>query len=417
MSRRTASWLLLFVAALTIGGVWLVSASGTFGSFGTNDFIEYWTAYGAGRGGANPYSASQMLREQRGLGWRQDVPLMMWNPPWTLFLFAPILTFSFETASKLFLLLNIVCIVLAAKLGSDVVAEKDAPAVPPWQAVLAVLVSFPVWNTLHVGQMSLVLTVAVFALWRALRTSDLLSGPVALALLSIKPHLFLLPALIILWVNVRRRALLRLIPRGVLLNLLLLFCVQLFAPAAVRGWLGRLRGVVVAEDVSAQLVGVFDWRSATLVGGISGMIPGLTEGGHKALMVLISGAAAVALLLCLKVYGNRFRFASWAAPVTCLSIATAPFGWVFDASATVLAQLRVLALRNGAAGDPGKRREATTFLLTFGVIQLTALAVYHAKLLRLHHEFFLYPVVMFLVSLLAELRLGRVREKGAALDD
>ena len=74
---------------------------------GTNDFIEYWSAYQLFLGDKNPYDPVLMLEIQRSLKDSVTTPLMMWNPPWLLFFMAPILSFSFGTAASLWFAMNL----------------------------------------------------------------------------------------------------------------------------------------------------------------------------------------------------------------------------------------------------------------------------------------------------------------------
>lgn len=54
------------------------------------DFVEYWTVSRLLLQHQNPYSLPEVFQIQRELGWRQPVPLIPLNPPWTLPLFTPL---------------------------------------------------------------------------------------------------------------------------------------------------------------------------------------------------------------------------------------------------------------------------------------------------------------------------------------
>ena len=48
------------------------------------DFVAYWTAAHLLLAHHNPYSLGEVFRFQQGLGWREPIPLIALNPPWTL---------------------------------------------------------------------------------------------------------------------------------------------------------------------------------------------------------------------------------------------------------------------------------------------------------------------------------------------
>jgi len=63
------------------------------------DFIAYWTAAHLLVAHQNPYSLGEVFRFQQRLGWREPIPLVALNPPWTLPFFAPLgLTQSYALA-------------------------------------------------------------------------------------------------------------------------------------------------------------------------------------------------------------------------------------------------------------------------------------------------------------------------------
>ena len=59
------------------------------------DFIEYWSASRVLVQGGNPYDSAELLAAQRGAGWVDPKPIMMWNPPWTFPLLIPFSMLSF----------------------------------------------------------------------------------------------------------------------------------------------------------------------------------------------------------------------------------------------------------------------------------------------------------------------------------
>lgn len=54
------------------------------------DFVEYWTAAHLLTNHQNPYSIPAMADAQRAIGWKEELPLIPLNPPWTLSFVAPL---------------------------------------------------------------------------------------------------------------------------------------------------------------------------------------------------------------------------------------------------------------------------------------------------------------------------------------
>lgn len=403
------NWLHVTVVAILAGCAWTAFGDGRLNGFGNHDFIQYWTAYGTARAGLDPYSPAQMLAGEKALGWNSPVPLMMWNPPWLLLLFAPILMVPYELSSKLFLALNLLAIVAIARFASDIFAERSKHA--PCLATLAVVLSAPVYVALSTGQLSIILAAALALLIRSALRDEPWAGATALAVLSLKPHLFVLTLLVLGWWMLRTKRFFGLIPRTAVLMAALIASAELAFQNGATCWLESVRGHACLSAAGTlpdvPLVRVFDWRVATLVGAISGSIPGLSLAAHKLIMIAVPAAAAIVLLLLLRRSGDRFSWPRWFAPVTCLSLATSPYGWLFDMSATAIAPLRAIYLRRSAAAE--RQREGLVLLGIFLLIQLLTIVLLKTKALTMHHQYFWYPLAMFLLSCRTE---SRLRESG-----
>jgi hypothetical protein len=71
------------------------------------DYKEYWSAFQLVLMGQNPYDP-QIMKDFQIEKFGNEIPLMMWNPPWILLLLAPILAVSFEASAYSFLLIQII---------------------------------------------------------------------------------------------------------------------------------------------------------------------------------------------------------------------------------------------------------------------------------------------------------------------
>ena len=253
--RVIAISVLLFLAYI---GVVFSGATVAVVSPGTLDFMEYWSAWHLMSSGQNPYDSGLMYATQVELGASEGLPVMMWNPPWTAVLLAPILQMPFGQAallwfvSQLFLLCGLVALSLHSAPGGRA----------PLSLCGAVAVCFlPVMDSLMWGQTGLLIAfgVAVFASLE--RRSHLALAGAGLAILSVKPHLFILaPVPGLLWFAQISREGRRSLCFGGGLFLLFLLCLTLIIePRSIEWWFEALQrtpqhpGVVSRESWQTAL--------------------------------------------------------------------------------------------------------------------------------------------------------------------
>lgn len=167
-----------------------------------DDFTQYWAAGRIQLAGGNPYSPEEMLREQWPAGWRGEIPLMMWNPPWTIPLVLPLARLPYNMARTLWLLISFVALILSV----DVIWRVyGGSAENRWVSWLLAVFYVPTLATLAVGQIGPLLLVGIAGFcWAAKVRRWALAGVLAF-LLAIKPQLVYLfwPALA-LWAVHRR---------------------------------------------------------------------------------------------------------------------------------------------------------------------------------------------------------------------
>ena len=96
----------LIWSGLVSFSIWkLLSTPALLANMPVDDFVQYWSAGRLQLQGRNPYSPELLLQVQRAAGRTGDRPLMMWNPPWTLFFVMPFAAVSHPVARLLWLLL------------------------------------------------------------------------------------------------------------------------------------------------------------------------------------------------------------------------------------------------------------------------------------------------------------------------
>ena len=83
---------------------------------GVRDFVEYWSASRLLLSGGNPYAPKELLALQQAVGWRDAVPLIMWNPPWTLSLLLPFGLLEFGLSQFVWLLGHVLAVLISVHL-------------------------------------------------------------------------------------------------------------------------------------------------------------------------------------------------------------------------------------------------------------------------------------------------------------
>ena len=157
------------------------------------DYISYWSTAKLLVHRANPYSLQAVFALEKPLGFLPSHPLMMRNPPWALFLVAPLGFLSPRAGLVLWILATGACIIFAVNLLNP--RSKDN--------ALALLFA-PAIACIGSGQSSpfLLLGFALFLYFH--RRRPFLAGA-ALLFLAFKPHLFLVFWAVLLAESIYRR--------------------------------------------------------------------------------------------------------------------------------------------------------------------------------------------------------------------
>ena len=307
-ARRIVVWALLIVALALLA--WLLATRGG-DILAAEDFAQYWAASRLNRAGGNPYDAAQLLALQRSVGWEEELPIMMWNPPWTIPLVTPFGWLPYDLARTVWILTSILTVIVAAYSSWDIYEPQSRRhAIAPVLAFLFI----PTLGALNLGQISpWILLGVVGFLWASQRGRGALAG-VSAVLISIKPQL-----LYLFW------------------PILLLWCIQerrwrpLAACAATA--LALLAIAMVSNpQVLAQYIHTsiseppLYWKSSAL-----GTILRLLWGQERHWLQFAPSVLGLGWVLW---YWIRHR-ADWSWPehlplLTLVSVATASYGWPYD---------------------------------------------------------------------------------------
>jgi len=174
----------------------------TFGNKAVNDFVEYWATARLLWTGNNPYAPEQLFGLQQSVGWIEEAPLLMWNPPWTLSFILPFGLTSYPTGKLLWLTLNFAIVLSCAHWTWRL---YGGPNRYYWLAWLVSFTFLPTVIVLIMGQISPLILLGVVSFLFFKRRQPLCAG-ICLVLIAITPQLlYLFWLALLLWAIDRRR--------------------------------------------------------------------------------------------------------------------------------------------------------------------------------------------------------------------
>ncbi|MBL0172266.1 MAG: DUF2029 domain-containing protein [Gemmatimonadaceae bacterium] len=360
LSRIVGSVLLMIAVAV---GVMISRTPLQYDDWGTKDFIEYWAANQVALGGENPYDPARLLAVEQAAGRADDVPLMMWNPPWLLVLMRPVLQRSYGLAASTWMGVNVVMATLACLLIASGYRRARLEAIDFVPAALGSLLSMPALMAIERGQVGfLLLLVVATAFWSIRHKHDLLAGA-ALSVLTVKPHLFFLVAVfaaILIWRERRWRIA---IGAACGTGLLLLGTIAT-SPALVKLWWLS----VISPPAGA--LPAYTWKTPTLAHAVRDLLLRWTGNGSAWPLQVIPIVAVVLFAIWLW-RRSRMQTLDELFPLAlCLSVIAAPFGWTFDHAVLAVPQV-IIFLRAFGEVDRSMRRwalSAAILLCHLGIV-------------------------------------------------
>jgi hypothetical protein len=306
-----------------------------------HDFIEYWTAAQLLVRHQNPYSLSTMMRMQRAMGWSEPQPLMVMSPPQFLPLLWPLgFLHSYVLARLIWLCLNTTILVIAVRTLWSLYGGRASES---WIAIGAAALFFPVWHCLAVAQIGPLLLLGIAGFLCLEERGHLFWAGSALALVTLKPHLFYLFWLALLLWSLQRREL------------------RVVAGAAVT--IGCTLGLAVLIDHSAVREYVilarsnYVWEFTSGAGGALRLLLG-TKSHALQFAPMLPGIVAFACY-----WHKKRRNWNWREQVPLLltlSALTAPYGWPFD---EVVLLVPVTMVAAHCWRNPHLRKTAEAWLL------------------------------------------------------
>lgn len=168
-----------------------------------DDFLAYWSAARLQLTGHNPYSLEQLDSLQKAVGFKDDVPLMMWYPPWAFPLFLPFGCLNFVTGRAFWLLAHLLLLVFCTSKLWRLYGGSQKDVLLAWAFALTFA---PSTFVLRNGQMGLVLLTGMVGFLYFEKVRNDWAAGISLCLLAVKPHLaFLFWIALCLWILERKR--------------------------------------------------------------------------------------------------------------------------------------------------------------------------------------------------------------------
>ena len=288
-----------------------------------DDFVEYWAAGRLNLTGGNPYSPEQLLPLQLYAGRTFNVPVMMWNPPYTLPLVMPFGALEYRLSRFLWFLLHIALIVGCA---SFIWRFYQGSPARTWIAWLVAFSFIPTLFTLKVGQISVFLLLGTVLFLKFIQRPAWWLAALSMLLMVIKPHtLYLVPLAFLFWTISRRHwALLA----GSTLGILAATAIALlFNPSVLQQY------VYAARHYLPYL-----WATPTIGGTLRHFL-----GPDKLWLQFAPAALGV---VWFGYYWSKNRL-DWQWPqqlplLVAISVLTASYGWTFDYVVLILVILPVV---------------------------------------------------------------------------
>lgn len=377
----------------------LAAASVTFGlaigmirnqaAINTSDLIAYRSATHLFFDGANPYDP-QLMKEAEAHSFINaeavpfndiEDPLMVWNPPILFVLLGAY--FSLDSmwlnilAPTISLFAVSMMTLVGWQIGTSLQRDNDRHVErSTWVPLFIVTIcSFPLLAEIYVMQFSSFLAlVQVLGLIAATKKRDFQAG-IFLSVAVIKPHLLLLPLLLLsVWIIRYQRF--RIIAGGVV-SLATLF--------------------IIAEARYPGILTLWIWRETWPINYIGSSMPSLVSSIMKSFGIPVSAAICLAtpILLLVVFFLWRGRRALTPEPqefvkATAFSPFISPYGFVFDQSSLLL----VTGYMIGRTPDSKKRNMIIALTLIASAITLLLTGV---TIGRVEISWYLCPVTTFLL--------------------
>jgi hypothetical protein len=277
--------------------------------FGESDFRIYWSAaYLLGRG-QNPYDieAIKTVQETQAHGISNET-IMAWNPPYLFLFLLPFTGLSFVAAKFAWLLVNLLILITAAILLTDLYLDTAPPGMK-FAFLIFALAFLPAITGLYMGQVTFLGFWGLVACMALLKKGQWFWAGAVLILTTIKPHIVVLAVLYLLLYMASQRKF------------------QGWAGLAVAGLAGFGILLLFRPDLIGNLVGETSvasgrWATSTIGGLLSYL--GITEAARFLILLFLPVPFYLAR------HPERYSVEFSVALLTLITVPTTIFGWSYD---------------------------------------------------------------------------------------
>lgn len=311
----------------------------------SRDYISYWSAAKLLVHHADPYSPARVFALEKAQGDVAKKPIIMRNPPWAMFLVAPLALGSPPAGLFFWTLAAVGCVLLFARLLN--VSSKDRAFA---------FVFAPAVSSIISGQSSPFLLLG-FALFLHLHRSRPFLAGASLLLMAIKPHLFLVLWAVLLVDCIYRRTFQILAGGAAALAAATAFSICL-DPHIWSQYFAMLRASALNHEIFPTISMLF----RMLIDA-------------KAVWLLFIPSAC-AILWALWFYMRKRQVWDWNTHgmlLMLVAVAASPYGWFTDSIVLLPSIVFVLGL-------PNKSKHSITMLMIINTGALLLLFVFHPPL-------------------------------------
>ena len=342
------------------------------------DFITYWAAGQQLAHHGNPYDPQSTDRLERGAGFRGKTSYFMRNPPWALPLALPLGYFDATAAALPWSLLMLGILIASVRILWNLFGSASPGTHFEWIGYCFP----PALYCVILGQTSILLLFG-FALFLRLHKTRPFSAGAALWFCTLKPHLFLPFAVVLLaWIFVSRSY--RVLAGGVAASAVGWVVTAWIDPAAWSQYSYYVRTSVLTREFTPCLGDV------------------LRDAIHPAAEWLAFVPAVFGCVWALFYFWPRRRTWDWlenGSLLLLVSLFVAPFGWIFDQALAIPAILYALS------------RNLSRTLLGVLAFLYILVEVQIASPIDLHSAAYLWPAPAWLIWYL----LARAQPVGAGI--
>ncbi len=335
-----------------------------YGEPGTVDHIQYWAGLRAFADGKNIYNPDVMRTYEVPAGADPEKVIMLWSPPWTPLVLAPLMFLPIHLSAWAWGAFNL-CAAFAAVILLWK-SREGLPAIFLISGISLLAVSESLRGGVQYGQMEGLLMLGVSLLFAGLRNGRLLPLAVSVLILSLKPHLFILFGIMLLFPAFRGRAGAGIFYAAAAVCLLVPL-VELLNPGLTISWIDALR------SPPKSAVSVVDWHSSSFSDFLRNVF-GFRHTWLRAAVPFLT--CAVMLFFSFSIVESRRQpdYREYGVLMT-LSLIGAPYSWHYDHAVLLVVQTALIFEACGRSSSEGRLLWAAAFGLNLFTMIVSTLYV------------------------------------------